>query len=318
MASLYPVIEPHDSGMLAVSELHRVYYQQSGRSDGHAVLFLHGGPGGGCQGWNRRLFDPGHYRVVLFDQRGCGRSQPHGSLVENTTWHLVADIERLRVHLGIERWLVFGGSWGSTLALAYAQQHPERVVGLILRGIFLMRPEDVRWFYGDGTRQLFPEAWQRFVEPIPEQEREDLVAAYYKRLVAGGRDQQMEYALSWTRWETATSRLCPEPSDVERVRPSFAFALARIESHYFVHGGWLRCPDQLLVDMPRIAHLPGIIVQGRYDAICPPSAAWSLCKAWPASQLQIVAAAGHSALEPEILSRLVAATDQARAWSTAG
>ncbi len=306
---LYPVIEPFDDGLLKVSSSHEIYYQQSGRPDGQPALFLHGGPGGGCQDWNRQLFDPEHYRAVLLDQRGCGRSRPHNSLVDNTTWHLVADLEQLREHLGIERWLVVGGSWGSTLALAYAEKHPERVTGLVLRGIFLGTRREFDWFYQRGTREIFPEAWHALIAPIPEDERDDLPAAYYKRLVGNDRDLQVTCALAWTRWEFSTSRLVPPPQG--DIGPEFALAFARIETHYFVHDAWLE-PDQLLRDARRIRHLPGVIIHGRYDAICPARTAWLLHEVWPRSRLEIVPAAGHSALEAPILARLVAAIDAFR------
>lgn len=316
MQALYPAIEPYDSGHLQVSDRHRIYYEQSGRPDGQAALFLHGGPGGGSQPWCRRLFDPDHYRAVLLDQRGCGRSLPGACLIENTTWDLVADLERLRVHMGIDRWLVLGGSWGSTLALAYAQQHPDRVTGLILRGVFLATRQEYDWFYQRGSRQTFPEAWEAFTAPIPAAERGDLLTAYHKRLVGDDRDLRVTCALAWTRWEFATARLLPDEA-AARVAPEFALAFARIESHYFVHDAWLK-PDQLLTDTHKIRHLPGVIIHGRYDAICPARTAWRLHRAWPRSRLEIVPAAGHSALEPPILERLVAATDAFRQTSESG
>jgi len=309
VSDLYPSIEPFDEGRLKVSPSHELYYQQSGRPGGQAAIFLHGGPGGGCQEWNRQLFDPDVYRAVLVDQRGCGRSTPHASLVDNTTWHLVADLERLREHLGIDKWLVVGGSWGSTLALAYAQRHHERVTGIVLRGIFLASQHEIDWFYQLGTRETFPEAWHALLAPIPEDEQDDLLAAYHKRLVAAGHDLQITCALAWTRWEFATSRLQPLPA--ADVQPKFALAFARIETHYFVHKAWLT-PNQLLADMHRIRHLPGVIIHGRYDAICPARTAWKLHQAWPRSRLEIVPAAGHSAMEPPTLKRLVAATDSFR------
>lgn len=311
MQALYPAIDAYDAGLLRVSDLHQIYYEQSGNPEGVAALFLHGGPGGGSQAWCRRLFDPAHYRAVLLDQRGCGRSLPTGSLVENTTWDLVEDLERLRLHLGIERWLVLGGSWGSTLALAYAERHPERVLGLILRGVFLATRREYDWFYQSGTRELFPQEWQAFIEPIPEAERDDLLAAYYKRITGGDRDLRVACAQAWTRWEFATARLVPDATSGQ-VSPEFALTFAGIETHFFVHDAWLK-RDQLLAEVGRIRHLPGVIVQGRYDVICPPGNAWRLHQAWPRSRLEIVPAAGHSALEPPILQRLVAATDAFRA-----
>jgi len=310
---LYPVIKPYDSGVLGVGDGHALYYEQCGRRDGVPVVFLHGGPGGGCQAWNRRVFDPDHYRIILFDQRGCGRSTPHGSLKANTTWDLVDDLERIRKHLGIERWLLFGGSWGSTLAVAYAEQNAPRVLGMVLRGVFLARRSELDWFYKDGTNRLFPGAWERFSRRIPVEERHDMLAAYYKRLAGNDDDARLEHAVAWTRWEFATSRLRDDPSDREQIDPHFAHAFARIESHYFVHGAWLRPHDRLLRDAGNLAGIPGIIVQGRYDAICPPSTAYALASRWPTAELKIVPDAGHSALELGILPRLVAAMDQFRA-----
>lgn len=312
MTALYPPIEPYDRGMLGVGDGHILYYEQCGRPTGAAALFLHGGPGGGCQAWNRRLFDPNHYRLVLFDQRGCGLSTPHGSLDANTTWHLVADIERLREHLGIERWLIFGGSWGSTLAMAYAQRHPQRVTAIVLRGVFLARKVELDWFYKSGTNAIFPEAWQHFAARIPPSERHDMPRAYYNRLTGDDEQARVEHALAWTRWEFATSRLRDDPSDREHIDRNFALAFARIESHYFVHRAWLDPDDMLLRGASAIRHIPGIVVQGRYDAICPPHTAFALCQRWPAARLQIVNDAGHSALEPSILPKLVAATDELR------
>ena len=312
-SGLYPPIEPYDKGMLGVGNGHTLYYEQCGRPDGATVVFLHGGPGGGCQAWNRRLFDPSHYRVLLFDQRGCGRSTPHGRLAHNTTWDLVEDIERLRKHLGLGKMLLFGGSWGSTLAVAYAQTHPQWVSGLILRGVFLARRRELDWFYRSGTSSVFPEAWAHFSERIPPDERGDLPAAYYRRLIGEDEDARIEHALAWTRWEFATSRLRADPADQERIDGRFAVAFARIESHFFVHNAWLDPDDMLLRNAHRLGGIPGIIVQGRYDAICPPTTAWELAQRWPDADLQIVTEAGHSALEPQILQRLVAATDAFRA-----
>ncbi len=305
---LFPAIEPFDSGMVPVSGIHRLYYEQAGAPEGVPVLFLHGGPGGGCAAWNRRLFDPEVYRVVLFDQRGCGRSTPHGSLHENTTWDLVADIERLRRRLGIERWLLFGGSWGSTLALAYAEAHPERVLGLVLRGVFLSTAEELRWFYQGGTAQLFPDAYEAFVAPLDDAGRADPLRAWHARLTSGDAREELDAARRWAAYEIATSRLRPDPVTAP-ADDRFALAIARIEAHYFVHDSWLE-PDQLMRDLPRIAHLPCRIVQGRYDAICPPSAAWRLHRAWPGSELTLVDDAGHSALESGTLAGLMLALDR--------
>ncbi len=308
---LYPPIAVRRSGHLRVSPLHEIYWEESGNPRGKPVVFLHGGPGGGTDARMRRFFDPARYRIVLFDQRGCGRSRPHASLVDNTTWHLVADIEALRAHLGIERWQVFGGSWGSTLALAYAQAHPDRVTELVLRGIFLVRPWEFRWFYAtpDGAGALFPDLYERFVKPIPPAERGDLMRAYYRRLTSDDPAVVRDAARAWSIWEGATSFLRLNPDYLDRFEdPEFAAAFARIECHYFIHGGFLRTPEQLLEDVPKIRHIPAVIVQGRYDVVCPMKSAWDLHRAWPEAELQIVPDAGHSAFEPGIIDRLVRAT----------
>jgi proline iminopeptidase len=310
---LYPALESRRSGMLEVSDLHRVYWEESGNPAGKPVVFLHGGPGGGTDPRMRRFFDPARYRIVLFDQRGCGRSTPHASLVDNTTWHLVDDIERLRTHLGVERWQVFGGSWGSTLALAYAQAHPSRVTELVLRGIFLVRPWEFRWFYGgpDGTGALFPDLYEEYVRPIPAAERADMMGAYYRRLTSDDPKVRAEAARAWSIWEGATSFLRLNPDYVAKFGEDvYAEAFARIECHYFVNGGFLSSPTQLLDEVPRIRHLPCTIVQGRYDVVCPMKSAWDLHKAWPEADLRIVADAGHSAFEPGTLHELVEATDR--------
>ncbi|MEY3137753.1 MAG: hypothetical protein RL580_1485 [Pseudomonadota bacterium] len=310
---LYPPIDTHRSGWLRVSDLHEMYWEESGNPVGKPVVFLHGGPGGGTDARMRRFFDPARYRIVLFDQRGCGRSRPHASLVDNTTWHLVADIERLREHLGIERWQVFGGSWGSTLALAYAQTHPERVTELVLRGIFLVRPWEFRWFYetADGAGALFPDLYEEYLKPIPPAERGDLMRAYYARLTSPDPAVRAEAARAWSIWEGATSYLRVNTQDLAKFdEGAFAEAFARIECHYFINGGFLRTPSQLLDDVPRIRHLPCTIVQGRYDVVCPMKSAWDLHRAWPEADLRIVIDAGHSAFEPGIVSELVAATDR--------
>jgi len=310
---LYPAIQPFDSGMLQVSEQHRIHYEQCGNPEGKPAVFVHGGPGGGTDPSQRRFWDPAVYRIVLFDQRGCGQSTPYASLEHNTTWDLVADMEKLRAHLGIEAWQLFGGSWGSTLSLAYAQRHPERVTELVLRGIFLIRREEVRWYYQEGCSRLFPDAWEGFVEPIPEDERDDLVGAYHKRLTSDEASVRQRAARAWSGWEGRTSRLRQDPKLVARTEAArFAEAFARIECHYMIHAGFMETDGQLLRDMPRIAHLPGVIVQGRYDVVCPPKSAWELHKAWEASELVIVPDAGHSALEPGTTEALVAATDRFR------
>jgi proline iminopeptidase len=310
---LYPPIETHRSGWLRVSDLHEMYWEESGNPVGKPVVFLHGGPGGGTHARMRRFFDPARYRIVLFDQRGCGRSRPQASLVDNTTWHLVADIEHLREHLGIERWQVFGGSWGSTLALAYAQTHPDRVTELVLRGIFLVRPREFRWFYqtADGAGALFPDLYEEYLKPIPPAERGDLMRAYYTRLTSSDPAVRAEAARAWSIWEGATSYLRVNTQDLAKFDDgAFAEAFARIECHYFINGAFLRTPSQLLDDVPRIRHLPCTIVQGRYDVVCPMKSAWDLHRAWPEADLRIVIDAGHSAFEPGIASELLAATDR--------
>lgn len=309
--TLYPEIEPFATGTLPVGDGHELYYEQSGNPQGKPVVFLHGGPGGGTDPKQRRFFDPERYRIVLFDQRGCGKSTPHASLVGNTTWHLVSDIEALRERLGIERWQVFGGSWGSTLALAYAQQHPERVTELVLRGIFLLRRSELLWFYQEGTSRLFPEAWESFLEPIPLVERGDLISAYHRRLTHEDPEVRLRAARAWSVWEATTSHLYVDPAHVAHSGESeFSLAFARIECHYFINGGFLRSESQLLDDAERIRHIPTIIVQGRYDVVCPAQSAWELSRALPDAELRIVPDSGHSAFEPGIVSELVLATDR--------
>jgi proline iminopeptidase len=306
---LYPTIEPYHSDYLNVSEPHQLYFEQCGSPLGIPVLFVHGGPGGGCEPMHRRFFDPQAFRIVLFDQRGAGRSRPMAELTDNTTPHLVADIECLRQHLGIERWLVFGGSWGSTLGLAYAEAHPQRVTGLILRGIFLCRPSEIQWFYQAGAHHIFPDLWEQYVAPIPEAERHDLVRAYYRLLTGADRDRQLAAAKAWSTWEAGTSKLFVSQELLERFeQPDFALAFARIECHYFVHDSFLE-PDQLLRQVYRIQHLPGVIIQGRYDVVCPARSAWHLHRAWPQAAFHIVPDAGHSATEPGIAARLIEATN---------
>jgi proline iminopeptidase len=310
----YPDIEPFDRGMLPVSNLHKIYYEQSGNPQGKPVVFVHGGPGGGTDPKQRRFFDPAVYRIVLFDQRGCGKSTPHASLVDNTTWHLVADMEALRKHLGIGKWQVFGGSWGSTLALAYAQKHPEQTSELVLRGIFLLRPSELHWFYQDGASALFPDAWEKYVAAIPEAERGDFIAAYHKRLVSDDPAVQLAAARAWSVWEASTSFLYPSEEFISHAAEDrFATAFARIECHYFVNRGFLETEDQLLRDVAKIRSIPGVIVQGRYDVVCPAVSAWDLHRAWPEARLEIVPDAGHSAYEPGIVHALVTATDGFRA-----
>jgi proline iminopeptidase len=291
--------------------LHTLYWEESGNPAGKPVVFLHGGPGGGTDPKQRRFFDPDRYRIVLFDQRGCGKSTPHACLEDNTTWTLVSDIEALRRHLGIERWQVFGGSWGSTLALAYAQAHPDRVSELVLRGIFLLRAQELRWFYQHGTSELFPDAWEDYLAPIPEAERADLIAAYHARLTSDDPKVRQEAARAWSVWEARTSFLLPKEDHVQRsAGDAFSLAFARIECHYFVNRGFLAHEDQLLDDVSKIRHIPAVIVQGRYDVVCPATSAWALHRRWPEADLKIIDDAGHSGYEPGILRALVAATDR--------
>jgi proline iminopeptidase len=309
----YPAIKPYNSGFLRVSPVHEIYYEESGNPNGKPVVFLHGGPGGGTDPKMRRFFNPKRYRIVLFDQRGCGKSRPSASLVDNTTWHLVSDIEAVRQHLKIERWQVFGGSWGSTLALAYAQKHPERCTELVLRGIFLLRRTELTWFYQEplGAASMFPDLWEQYLAPLSAEERKDCMQSYYKRLTSDNRATLLEAARAWSIWEGALSFMRMNPNYVKRFGdPEFAAAFARIECHYFVNGGFLERPDQLLEDVPKIRHIPAVIVQGRYDVVCPARSAWDLHKAWPEANLRIVPDAGHSAFEPGISRELVLATDR--------
>lgn len=310
LRELYPEIDPFDSGMLAVDDRHTLYYEQCGNPDGKPVVLLHGGPGGGSSPKMRRFHDPARYRIILFDQRGAGRSTPHADLVDNTTWHLVADIEALREHLGIERWQVFGGSWGSTLSLAYAQAHPTRVTELVVRGIFMLRRWEIEWFYQSGASNLFPDAFERFQAPIPDVERCDLISAFHRRLTSDDEGTRLEAARAWSVWEAATSFLEQDPGFMDSHEDAhFALAFARIECHYFVNGGFFEVQDQLLRDASRLADIPGTIVHGRYDVVCPLANAWDLHRAWPQARLRICPTSGHSAFEPEIASALVEATD---------
>ena len=309
MPGLFPEIEPFDSGRLQVDEVHSVYFEQCGNPRGKPVVFVHGGPGGGSSPVHRRFWDPAVHRIVLFDQRGCGRSSPHAELRNNTTWDLIADMERIRAHLAIDHWQLFGGSWGSTLALAYAQEYPERVTEMILRGIFLLRRREIEWYYQEGASRIFPEAWQKYLEPIPEDERGDMVGAYYRRLTSADRKERLAAARAWSMWEGSTSRLVPDPNLIARTgEASFAEAFARIECHYFINGGFFDNPNQLLDNMHRLSNIPAVFVQGRYDIVCPVESAFQLHQAWPKSKLIVAPGAGHSALEPEITEQLVAAT----------
>ena len=308
MNVLYPPIRPYASHSLAVGNGHVLHIEECGVADGLPVVFLHGGPGGGCEPFHRQFFDPTRYRIVLFDQRGCGRSTPHAALENNTTRDLVADIERIREYLGIQRWLVFGGSWGSTLALVYAETHPQRVTGLILRGIFLCRDTDIHWFYQEGASYLYPDYWEDFVAPIPENERGDLLHAYHRRLTGDDEVARMAAAKAWATWEGRCATLQGRADVVEHfASPHMALSLARIEAHYFVNRCFLE-PNQILERIDAISDIPGYIVHGRYDTICPLSQAWALHRAWPGAGLRIVGSAGHAASEPGIVDALVAAT----------
>ena len=311
LRNLYPPFEPFDAGMLRVSDVHELYYEVSGAPGGKPVVVCHGGPGGGSTPSMRRYFDPSRYRIVLFDQRGCGKSQPHADLTDNTTWHLVEDMEKLRRHLGVERWQVFGGSWGSTLALAYAQTHPQVVTELVLRGIFTLRRAELLWFYQEGASWLFPDLWEKYLAPIPEEERGDLIAAYYKRLTGGNRADQMRAAKAWSMWEGATVSLLPSDERVQAFSSdAFALAFARIEAHYFQHAGFFERDDQILANIDRVRNIPGVIVQGRYDVCTPMKTAWELHKAWPEADFKLIDDAGHAASEPGIIDALVQATDR--------
>jgi proline iminopeptidase len=311
--TLYPAIRPYRKAYLRVSPLHELYYEESGNPRGKPVVFLHGGPGAATNPSMRRFFDPRRYRIVLFDQRGCGASKPHSELRDNGTWELVSDIEMLRSRLGIERWMVFGGSWGSTLALAYAQRHPECVTELVLRGIFLLRRSELEWFYQNplGAASLFPDLWEQYVAPIPDEERGDMMQAYYRRLTSDDAGTRATAARAWSQWEGATSHLRPNASYLSKFEdPDYAAAFARIEAHYFVNRGFMDSDDQLLREAHRLRNIRGVIVQGRYDIVCPMRSAWDLHRAWPQAQLRIVPDAGHSAMEVGITRELVGATDR--------
>jgi len=310
MQTLFPPIEPYKTHTIPVSEGHRLYVEECGRADGLPVVFLHGGPGSGCEPWHRQFFDPDVYRIVLFDQRGSGRSIPHAVLEGNTTQDLVADIEVVRTALGIDQWLVFGGSWGSTLGLVYAETHSERVLGLILRGIFLCRPRDIHWFYQQGASFLLPDYWQDYLDIIPGNEQDDMVSAYYRRLTGKDELACMAAARAWSLWEGRASTLLPKTDVVDHfVKPHTAMSLARIECHYFMNNSFLE-PNQILNETRRLHAIPGVIVQGRYDVVCPLEQAWELHQAWPESRLQVIQDAGHSASEPGIIDALVTATMQ--------
>jgi len=295
---------------VSVSDGHSLYVEECGKADGLPVVFVHGGPGAACESYHRQFFNPEIYRIILFDQRGCGRSTPHASLQGNTTQALVSDMEVIRTTLGIERWLVFGGSWGSTLGLVYAETHPEYVLGLILRGIFLCRPRDVHWFYQEGASYLLPDLWQDFLKPIPDAERQDMVSAYYRRLTGDDEIAMLAAAMAWSLWEGRASTLLPKAAVVDHFgHAKTALSLARIECHYFMNDSFL-LPDQILKDASRLKNIPGVIVHGRYDVVCPLEQAWLLHQAWPQSRLQVIQDAGHSATEQGIVDALVTITDQ--------
>jgi proline iminopeptidase len=310
MRDLYPEIEAYRSGFLKVSDLHEIFFEEAGNPQGRPVVFVHGGPGGGVDPSMRRFFDPKLWRVILFDQRGCGKSKPFSELKDNTTWELVSDMEKLRIHLGISAWTVFGGSWGSTLALTYAISHPDKIKERILRGIFLLRKKEIDWFYQEGASYLFPDAWAKYIEVIPENERSDLVAAYYKRLTSSEKFVRSQAAKAWSIWEGSTSKLIVDPKFVERfAADEFADAFARIECHYFINKGFFKEDNWILKNIDRISQIPAWIIQGRYDVVCPATSAWELHQKLPLSELFIIPDAGHSATELSIRSKLIEATD---------
>ena len=309
--ALYPPIEPFNRFTLPVSGGHNLYVEECGAPGAKPVVVLHGGPGGGVSASMRRYFDPATHHIVLFDQRGCGRSRPHASIESNTSWDLIADIESIRRRLGIERWMVFGGSWGAFLGLLYAETHPKRVSEMVLRGVFLMTEAELDWFYGGAAAAFWPEQWAAFTAPIPEEERGDLIGAYHRRLTGGDVALQIKLARIWTRWESATASLAPSPArESAMADASYARAFARLEAHYFVNRGFLETDGQILRDIGRIADIPGVIVQGRYDMVCPPHTAWDLHKAWPASELEIIDDAGHALSEPGISAALLRAVER--------
>lgn len=306
---LYPPIEPFDRQIIDMGDGHQIYVEQCGNPNGMPVVVLHGGPGGGCGPAMRRFFDPEKYRVVLFDQRGCGRSRPHAAIDNNTTWHLVADIERIRSALQIDRWIVFGGSWGATLSLIYAQSHPERAVFLVLRGVFLMTQAELDWFYGGGAGQFWPEPWARFTSLVPEEEHGDFIAAYHKRLFSGDRATEVKFARAWAAWENALASVNSNGTSGESPA-EYARAFSRLENHYFRNAGFLEFDGQILANMDRIKHIPGVIVQGRYDMICPPHSAHKLAQRWPNAELRMIRNAGHAMSEPGISAELRRTMDQ--------
>ena len=310
MKSLYPHLEPFEVSFLEIDD-HKIYYEVSGNPHGKSAIFVHGGPGGGGSTEVRRFFNPELYKIIVFDQRGCGRSKPHASLNDNTTWHLVSDMERIREKLGIEQWLVFGGSWGSTLSLAYAQAHPTRVSELVLRGIFMLRKKELDWFYQEGASKIFPEPWQEFLEPIEDDKRDNLMDAYREIFYGDDQVKKLQAAVAWSKWEAATSSLLISKSRVDEFQdPEFALAFAMIENHYFVNKGFFEDENQLLENLEVIRHIPAVIVQGRYDVVCPMESAWELTHKWPEAEFIVTPNSGHSAFEKENIAALVDATDK--------
>ncbi|MCH2445375.1 MAG: prolyl aminopeptidase [Candidatus Marinimicrobia bacterium] len=311
MKQLYPKIEPYNQFDLKVSDLHTIHVEESGNINGKPVIFLHGGPGGGIEPVYRQYFDPEKWRIIVFDQRGCGQSTPHAELQENTTWDLIADIEKIRQHLEIDKWVVFGGSWGSTLSLSYAITHPDRCKALVLRGIFMIRKKEINWFYQDGTSNIYPDAWEHYLRPIPEDERHDLVAAYYKRLTSNDDSVRIEAAKAWSIWEASTSKLIQSEESIHAFEDAkVAEAFARIECHYFTNRGFFDTDEWLLENVDKIRHIPTVIVQGRYDVVCPMISAWELHRAFPEADFEIVQDAGHSMTEKGIAAKLVEYTDK--------
>ena len=307
---LFPAIEPYDTGFLKKGK-HKIYYEQCGNPKGKPAIFLHGGPGGGCGSLSRRFFNPKKYRIILFDQRGCGRSKPHTCLEDNTTWHLIEDIESIREILDIKKWLVFGGSWGSTLAIAYAQKHPKNVSQLVLRGIFMLRQKELQWFYQYGASEMYPEAWQGFLKEIPENERDNLIEAYRKIFYGDDEEKKLSAAKAWSKWEASCSFINYNPDAVkDSLNAEFALAFALIENHYFVNKGFLDNENQLLENIDIIRNIPAVIIQGRYDVVCPPTTAYELHSKWPESELVITPFSGHSAFEKEITHELIKATNK--------
>jgi len=311
MKQLYPEIEPYNQFDLKVSDLHTIHVEESGNINGKPVIFLHGGPGGGIEPVYRQYFDPEKWRIIVFDQRGCGQSTPHAELQENTTWDLIADIEKIRQHLEIDKWVVFGGSWGSTLSLSYGITHPDRCKALVLRGIFMIRKKEINWFYQDGTSNIYPDAWEHYLRPIPEDERNDLVAAYYTRLTSNDDSVRIEAAKAWSIWEASTSKLIQSEESIHAFEDAkVAEAFARIECHYFTNRGFFDTDEWLLENVDKIRHIPTVIVQGRYDVVCPMISAWELHRAFPEADFEIVQDAGHSMTEKGIAAKLVEYTDK--------